>query len=84
MRTLVQGILREANVQLLGGEEQTTSYAEFTAYEQLLGAQAPAGAEHPAHPARIQAAGGAGDDVSGAADHGRDVCADLHRHPAPA
>lgn len=37
MRTLVQGILREANVQLLGGEEQTTSYAEFTAYEQLLG-----------------------------------------------
>ena len=37
MRTLVQSILREANVQLLGGEEQTTSYAEFTAYEQLLG-----------------------------------------------
>jgi len=37
MRTLVQDILREANVQLLGGEEQTTSYAEFTAYEQLLG-----------------------------------------------
>ena len=37
MRTLVQGILREANVQLLGAEEQTTSYAEFTAYEQLLG-----------------------------------------------
>ena len=35
MRTLVQGILREANVQLLGGEEQTTSYAEFTAYELL-------------------------------------------------
>ena len=33
MRTLVQGILREANVQILGGEEQTTSYAEFTAYE---------------------------------------------------
>ena len=37
MRTLVQGILREANVQILGGEEQTTSYAEFTAYEQLFG-----------------------------------------------
>lgn len=36
MRTLVQGILREANVQILGGEEQTTSYAEFTAYEQLF------------------------------------------------
>ena len=37
MRTLVQGILREANVLILGGEEQTTSYAEFTAYEQLFG-----------------------------------------------
>ena len=37
MRTLVQSILREANVQILGGEEQTTSYAEFTAYEQLFG-----------------------------------------------
>lgn len=56
MRTLVQGILREANVQLLGGEEQTTSYAEFTAYEQLLGLKLQPAQNILRTPARIQAA----------------------------
>lgn len=73
MRTLVQGILREANVQILGGEEQTTSYAEFTAYEQLFGLKL--------QPAQNLIRNLRAANVSGAADHGRDVRADLHRHP---